>query len=77
MGLSFLRWSHQLKLLHLATCLSPKVVHQQVQGTIMPDQVHLSHVLLQAGPIKFSLAQYTHCLGLHWLKFTGCKQGFR
>ena len=51
MGLSFLRWSHQLKLLHLATCLSAEVVHQKVQCTLVPDQVHLSHVLLKAWPI--------------------------
>ena len=70
MGLSFLRWSHQLKLLHLTACLSAEVVHQQVHRSLVPDQVHLSHVLLQARPVQFSVAQYTLCLRLHCLELS-------
>ena len=72
MSLSFLRWSHPLKLLHLTARLPMKVVHQKVERSLMSDQVNLSHVLLQARVgVKFCLAQDAgHCLQLHWLKFT-------
>ena len=40
--------SHQLKLLNLTAGLPPQVVEKQVQRSLVSDQVHLFHVLLQA-----------------------------
>ena len=40
--------SHQLELLNLTAGLPPQVVEKQVQRSLVSDQVHLFHVLLQA-----------------------------
>ena len=43
--------SHQLELLNLTAGLPPQVVEKQVQRSLVSDQVHLFHVLLQAGAV--------------------------
>ena len=40
--------SHQLELLNLTAGLPPQVVEEQVQRSLVSDQVHLFYVLLQA-----------------------------